>query len=105
MLVAWSLGLGLGANAAWLGTGLLLCPCCIGFLLLALTPKPTLVSEGQACGKANRIVLFAGAFLFVYVAMEVSYGGYLASFAKRHLLLGAAEAAHMNSVYWAMLCC
>eukprot|EP00971_Amphidinium_carterae_P293066 5818861-Amphidinium_carterae.1 len=52
----------------------------------------------------NRIVIGAAAFLFVYVGLEVTYGGYIDAFAVKWLKADEAAAAWLTSVYWGSLC-
>eukprot|EP00930_Biecheleria_cincta_P086381 TRINITY_DN75682_c0_g1_i1.p1 TRINITY_DN75682_c0_g1~~TRINITY_DN75682_c0_g1_i1.p1 ORF type:complete len:432 (+),score=58.28 TRINITY_DN75682_c0_g1_i1:37-1332(+) len=110
LVVAFTIDGGLLAMQAWTATAISLCPCCLGFLLLAFTPPPSNEDKDGADKSASIIswpsktIVFTGVFLFIYVGTEVAYGGYLSEFVKEQLHASAAEGARVTSVYWAMLC-
>jgi len=102
-VVAWFVAGGDAAMHAWLATSISLCPCCAGFLFLALTAQPKNEHEGDVGASLNKIVLLTGFFLFFYVGTEVAYGGYISTFTRTRLDASQVDGAHMTSIYWAML--
>lgn len=102
LIVSFGLALGYKATSAWTCVGVALLPACMVFLVLIFTQQPKV--EPEADMAANRIVLLSGAFLFVYVGIEVAFGGYIDAFATRQLLSTDADAAQLTSIFWGLLC-
>jgi len=51
-----------------------------------------------------RVITLTGAFLFVYVGIEVAYGGYIDSFSVRWVGASKVDGATLTAVYWGALC-
>mmetsp|Transcript_26463 Transcript_26463/g.45956 ORF Transcript_26463/g.45956 Transcript_26463/m.45956 type:complete len:450 (+) Transcript_26463:93-1442(+) len=75
-----------------------------GFFLLCFAPQPKTKPEAPGETVLNRVVLLSGTFLFFYVGMEVTFGGYIDVFAVRWLGAPESDAAFLNSFYWGFLC-
>lgn len=75
------------------------------FLALIRSPQPFTGKEENDSSTltAKSIVTLTGAFLFVYVGMEVVYGGYIDLFAVRWIGVSKVQGAALTSVYWAGL--
>jgi len=109
------------AAAAWLAVGATLVPCCVAFAVLGFFPQPieekdpATESQGEATesqGEATEsqgeggsldsrmVVIFTCTFLFIYIGIEVAFGGFVDLFAVRWLLTPAPDAATLNAFYW-----
>lgn len=100
---AW-LGFGHDRTSAWSGTGALIVPCCLGFLVLIARQQPKIVAESEGAAPPwNRTVLLSGFFLFVYMGAEVSFGGLISAFTEQWLRASEMDASNIAAVYWGML--
>merc|ERR1711920_366031 len=93
-----------GAVSAWLAVGAGFAPTCVCFLLLSLAPQPRTGKDSPTEVTVPRVIWSTGAFLFIYVGIEVAYGGYIDAFAREWLGISVADAAQLTSLYWAALC-
>lgn len=75
-----------------------------GFFLLCFAPQPKSKPEAPGETVLNRVVVLSGTFLFLYVGMEVTFGGYIDVFAVQWLGAPESDAAFLNSIYWGFLC-
>lgn len=98
-LVLWS---GSIRGAYWALTLLMLPP--LIWLLRASSPR-TLVSSEDASVTVSKPLLVAviAAFLFLYVSAEVSFGGWIYTYALTRNLGTATTAAYLTSVFWGAL--
>jgi FHS family Na+ dependent glucose MFS transporter 1 len=95
---------GLEGSMAWMGTGVCLMPCCIGFGFLCFLPQPDMIKEEEgAASPWTRAVVLSAVFLFLYVGNEVTYGGFITIFLEMHLGINGEAATAMASLYWGML--
>lgn len=64
-------------------------------------PAPHLTQASRQTGVANpRLIILIALFLALYVAAEVSFGGWIYSYAVAMDLAGEAQAAYLNSAFW-----
>jgi len=95
---------GFEGSTAWMGTGVCLMPCCIGFGVLCFLPHPDMIKEEEgAASPWTRAVVLSAVFLFMYVGNEVTYGGFITIFLEMHLGINSEAATTMASLYWGML--
>ncbi|CAK0910644.1 unnamed protein product [Prorocentrum cordatum] len=73
---------------------------------LLMSLQGVAMSDPEGEGAVSSVVLGSGVFLFVYVGIEVAFGGYVDAFAQERTWLGASklDAAQLTSVYWGALC-
>jgi FHS family Na+ dependent glucose MFS transporter 1 len=78
-----------------------------GVRLLALSPSPTpAVYNAEKPGaepvpsRQYALILAAALFLFFYVGAEISFGGWIASYAVTQHLADAVGAAYLTSAFW-----
>lgn len=102
---------GIGALDAWLYVGAALLLTCVGMLLLAVAgpvlrapDAPEEDADKDKAASKSRFVFMTGAFLFVYVGIEVSFGGYIDVFSVRWLDESKVQGATLTSIYWGALC-
>jgi MFS transporter, FHS family, Na+ dependent glucose transporter 1 len=78
----------------------------VGVLMVRMpsSPHPTQhqpkTSTGTAVKTNYRLVLIATMFLFFYVGSEITYGGWVFTYATVRELATATGAAYLNSVFW-----
>ena len=85
--------------AYWVLAGLVLLP----GMALFLSPSPSHPHQSTAAiHAAANVPLLAMlmVFFFLYVGAEVSFGGWLFTYAQAQGLAGAAEAAYLTSAFW-----
>jgi len=109
LVVRLVLQYGRAATVAWYAVALLLFPGGVSLLALAITSQPDASGgedghDGKPRSSMPMAVALTGAFLFVYVGIEVAFGGYLDLFVVHWLGASRIEAAGLTSVYWAALC-
>lgn len=91
--------------AYWI-LGLLIAPASIWFLRRPTPTAPTTPGSSdnpRANGNASSLVFLIAAFLFLYVAAEVSFSGWVYTYATRLNLAGPAQAAYLTSLFWVAL--
>ena len=78
--------------------------------LLGILPSPTAVSHASsqpASKPANQtntpLLLLIMAFLFLYVGMEIGFGGWVFTYATTLGLVGETAAAYLTSAFWGAL--
>merc|ERR1719499_177318 len=106
MLIGLLLKQEVAALAGWYMVGGMFFPGAIAFLALSRGPQPPMVQdveESSAAGATASIVILTGAFLFVYVGIEVAFGGYIDLFVVRWLGASEVQGAGLTSVYWIAL--
>lgn len=94
------------AISAWYVVGFMFIPSVVAFLAMSKGPQPFTGGEEEAentSATSTSIVLLIGAFLFIYVGIEVAFGGYIDLFAVRWLHTSKVNAAALTSVYWIAL--
>eukprot|EP00928_Gymnodinium_smaydae_P040688 TRINITY_DN27572_c0_g2_i2.p1 TRINITY_DN27572_c0_g2~~TRINITY_DN27572_c0_g2_i2.p1 ORF type:complete len:378 (+),score=21.09 TRINITY_DN27572_c0_g2_i2:62-1135(+) len=103
--VCVSLGLSFGFRSVdtWVACALSFAPACVGFLTLIPMRQPKTSAPEIESTAISSVVLFTGAFLFIYVGLEVAFGGYIDMFAVRHLAYSNVAAANLTSLYWGAL--
>lgn len=97
---------GLPEVSAWYVTAAVFAPSCLALLILAKGPQPVDSEKAEAEAEAPvaaRIVLLTGAFLFIYVGIEVAFGGYVDLFAVRWVGESKVQAAGLTAVFWTAL--
>ncbi len=68
------------------------------------SPSPQKSEDARTGGRANVWIVGAVAlFLFLYVGAEVSYGGWVFTYARARSALSEASAAYLTSVFWGAL--
>jgi len=96
---------GLYPMIAWEYTGEALALTCVGLVYAAFF-GPMVLPEDQEQEQSaahSRIVTLTGLFLFIYVGVEVSFGGYVDVFSVRQLEQTKKGGATLTSVYWGAL--
>ena len=74
------------------------------WLLRVSSPAAPVVSPGGLTGRANgRLVALIVAFLFLYAGAEVSFGGWIYSYAVALRLSSDTVAAYLTSAFWGAL--
>jgi FHS family Na+ dependent glucose MFS transporter 1 len=78
-----------------------------GLRMLALggSPRQSIGEAGQAAGSGSGprpylFVFIAALFLFFYVGAEISFGGWIYTYATKLGLASEAGAAYLNSAFW-----
>ncbi len=77
-----------------------------GLLWLAFQPSPphpAAVKSGETAPLQGRLILLVAACLFLYVGMEIGYGGWIFSYAQAKGLADAATASALTSAFWGAL--
>ena len=74
-------------------------------LTLKGSPQPTHARSSEAVRPANgpipyALVISAMLFLFFYVGAEITFGGWIYTYAVTLKLASAAGAAYLTSVFW-----
>lgn len=85
---------------------ILACICCpLSVLFLRLrAPEHKRCTEAEGSGGENRLmVLFISIFIFLHVGAELSYGGWIYSYAVNLNLATKTHAAYLTSAYWGSL--
>jgi fucose permease len=99
-VVAWALATGEGvAMAYWVLAALILLPA----PYIALQPSPTAPErrDNRPEGRANRpLVLLLAFFFFLYAGAEISFGGWIFSYAAAMPAIAAEAAAGLTSLFW-----
>src|ERR1043165_626106 len=68
------------------------------------SPRPQISSQANQVGKPNlRFIFLIALFFFLYVGAEVSFGGWIYSYAVALNLAGASFAGLLTSVFWGAL--
>jgi FHS family Na+ dependent glucose MFS transporter 1 len=68
------------------------------------SPSPQKSDDARTSGRANIWLVGAVAlFLFLYVGAEVSFGGWVFTYARARSALSEASAAYLTSVFWGAL--
>lgn len=104
MVVGFWVTRGGSAVDVWYAAGLGLLPSCVGLIVLASSPQPKVQQEEDGETAVNSVVLLTGAFLAVYVGLEVTYGGYIDVYSVKWLHASSAAGAFLTSAYWGSLC-
>jgi len=103
LVVAQAILLTGGITWAYRLLTLLMLPALI-WLLRAASPHAATVHEaGRARTARSRTVLLVAALLFLYVAGEVSYGGWVYTYALNLGIGNATTAAYLTSAFWGAL--
>jgi FHS family Na+ dependent glucose MFS transporter 1 len=63
--------------------------------------KPSQIEDSK--GKDNVLVILLTVFFFLHVGAEMSFGGWIYSYAAARGLAGVTAAAYLNSVFWGFL--
>jgi len=100
VIVAWTGELSDGVKLAYWILALLTA---VPAFLLLFQPSPS--SPHQSTGSANSskhvgLLVFLILFFFLYVGAEVSFGGWIFTYAKAQNLAGGVEAAYLTSAFW-----
>lgn len=112
MVVRSLLANGWDAMVAWPIVGLSLLPSLLGLVVLSFAPQPRAEQEEASPGGESRrapkmaldVVTLTGAFLFVYVGIEVGFGGYIDVFSVKWLGASKVQGATLTSIFWGALC-
>jgi FHS family Na+ dependent glucose MFS transporter 1 len=76
----------------------------VGWLLRLPSPALREKAEGPSALRADpRLVALIALFLFLYVGAEVSFGGWIYTYATALKLTGASAAAYLTSAFWGSL--
>jgi fucose permease len=110
IIVAWAIGQTGGIALAYRGLGLLVLPALIWLLRVASPAHPPHVT-GEALddkavsrnGVLDPLLLTIMAFLFLYVGAEISFGGWVYTYAVARGLASASMAAYLTSAFWGSL--
>ena len=104
LIIAWSVLKSGDITLGYWILGLLVLPVVLWLIRLP-SPEPPSEAEKSRAGKINySLVLLVAAFLFLYVGAEVSYGGWIYTFAVQQLnLSGVASAAYLTAAFWGAL--
>ena len=104
LVVAQALSLGGGITWGYWILALLTLPAALLVARLPSPPAPPRPAEAAASGSANRLlVALIAACFFLYVGAEVSFGGWVATYAQRLGLADEAGAAYLTSGFWGAL--
>jgi MFS transporter, FHS family, Na+ dependent glucose transporter 1 len=100
IIIAQAILLGGGMRWGYWALALLMLPP-LFWLLRTPSPRPLVSQAERADGRARPYLVFLiAAFLFLYVAGEASYGGWVYSYAMALGIGGAATAAYLTSAFW-----
>lgn len=93
-----------GINGAYWLLALMILPVS---LFVGLLPSPTAVHQqsGQQTNQPIniRLILLVMAFLFLYVGVEIGFGGWVFTYATETKLVEDAAAAYLTSAFWGAL--
>lgn len=104
LLIAWSVLMSGDITLGYWILALLVLPVVLWLIRLP-SPESPIEAEKSRAEKINYLfVLLVAAFLFLYVGAEVSYGGWIYTFAVQQLnLSGLASAAYLTAAFWGAL--
>ncbi len=103
LIVAQLLENGYGFNKAYILVALLILPAIIVFLLVPSPDfKRTETVENTKPVKYGFIILVA-LFYFLYLGIEISFGGWISTFATTLEISNEAKSAYLASAFWAAL--
>lgn len=104
LIIAWAVLVSGDITLGYWMLALLVLPVVLWLIRLP-SPEPPSEAEKSRAGRINYLlVLLVVAFLFLYVGAEVSYGGWIYTFAVQQLnLSGLASAAYLTSAFWGAL--
>jgi FHS family Na+ dependent glucose MFS transporter 1 len=110
IIVAWAIARTGGIAWAYRGLALLMLPALVWLLRIASPPHPAHVraatqpatASGRLAAPASLIITIM-AFLFLYVGAEVSFGGWIFTFAVSEGLVTATAAALLTATFWGAL--
>jgi FHS family Na+ dependent glucose MFS transporter 1 len=103
LIVAQTMKLGGGIQWAYWTLALLIFPLTVLFSLL---PSPAIRKDPHADdsrGKNALLVLLISIFFFLHVGSEISFGGWIYSYAVKMGLAEEAQAAYLTSAFWGSL--
>lgn len=100
LLVARVLALTGGIRWVYWGIGLAFLPIAIALTRLPSPAKPAGSGPQSGNGASARTIVFFVLFFYAYVAAEVTYGGWIYSFALHRRVAGEVTAAYLTSVFW-----
>lgn len=82
----------------------IICVPVIIYLLAVKSPKHTVKEDADRSAGANRLlILLISLFMFLHVGAELSFGGWIYSFALKMNIAGETGAAYLTSAYWGTL--
>jgi len=105
VLVAQLVGVASGYRYAYGALAVIAALVGLRLLTLSASPQPT-HPRGQDTGEVGKdrihypLVIAAALFLFFYVGAEISFGGWVYTYAVTLKLASAAEAAYLTSGFW-----
>ena len=103
LIIAYAMLGGGGIFRAYLALAVLLLPGAVWLLRLP-SPAASVASPNDPAGRANgRLVALIVTFLFLYAGAEVSFGGWIYSYAVALRLSSDAVAAYLASAFWGAL--
>lgn len=104
LIIAWTVLLSDGITLGYWILALLVLPVVVWLLRLPSPDSPTASEKSDAGGTNYLLVLLVAAFLFLYVGAEVSYGGWIYTYAVQQLnLSGVTSAAYLTAAFWGAL--
>lgn len=104
IIVAQAMLLTGGISGAYWVLALLMAPVAIWVLLLPSPHAPASAHSGVTTMRVNhRLVALSALFMMLYVGAEVSFGGWIFTYATTLGLAEGATAAYLTSVFWGAL--
>ena len=100
MIVAWTVQASGGIRMAYWTLALLAVIPALMLLFQASPISPHKASEGDGSQVQVGLLVLLILFFFLYVGAEVSFGGWIFTYAKAQDLAGEVEAAYLTSAFW-----